>query len=108
MRLLLDRGAPVDDLAMVAAASVPGSRSALELLLAHGGHGGAAVPALTALMAAALHGDLEAVNCLLDHGANVKVTSSRNTTRRLRGTGGFLKHSATFPGTRSSHGRGGG
>ena len=48
MRLLLDRGAPVDDFALLAAASVPGSRSALELLLAHGGNGRAVVPAYTA------------------------------------------------------------
>jgi len=80
MRLLLDRGAPVDDFAMVAAASVPGSRSALELLLAHGGNGRPAVPAYTALMAAAGTGDLDAVNCLLDHGANVKAKTPTGFT----------------------------
>jgi hypothetical protein len=80
MRLLLDRGAPVDDLAMVAAASVPGTRNALELLLARGGNGRAAVPAYTALMAAALNGDLDAVNCLLDHGANVKAKTPTGFT----------------------------
>src|SRR5919198_3890383 len=80
MRLLLDRGAPVDDFAMVAAASVPGSRGALELLLAHGGNGRAAVPAYTALMAAAGNGDLDAVNCLLDHGANVKAKTPTGFT----------------------------
>ncbi len=80
MRLLLDRGAPVDDFVMVAAASVPGSRSALELLLAHGGNGRAAVPAYTALMAAAGTGDLDAVNCLLDHGANVKAKTPTGFT----------------------------
>ncbi len=80
IRLLLDRGAPVDDLVMVAAASVPGSRAALELLLARGGKGGAAVPAYTALMAAALNGDLEAVTCLLDHGANVKAKTPTGFT----------------------------
>ncbi len=80
MRLLVDRGAPVDDFVMVAAASVPGSQSALELLLSHGGHGRAAVPAYTALMAAALHGDLEAVKCLLDHGANVKAKTQTGFT----------------------------
>src|SRR5205814_6671481 len=80
IRLLLDRGAPVDDLAMVAAASVPGSRNALELLLARGGNGRAAVPAYTALMAAALNGDLDAVNCLLDHGANVKAQTPTGFT----------------------------
>lgn len=80
MRFLLDRGAPVDDFAMVAAASVPGSRSALELLLAHGGKGRGAVPAYTALMAAAGNGDLDAVHCLLDHGANVKAQSPTGFT----------------------------
>ncbi|QJW99969.1 ankyrin repeat domain-containing protein [Frigoriglobus tundricola] len=80
LRLLLDRGAPVDDFAVLAAASVPGSRSALELLLAHGGNVRAAGPAYTALMAAALNGDLEAVNCLLDHGANVKARSPTGFT----------------------------
>jgi ankyrin repeat protein len=80
MRLVLERGAPVDDFAMVAAASVPGSQSALELLLAHGGKGRAAVPAYTALMAAAKNGDLEAVNCLLDHGANVKAKTPTGFT----------------------------
>jgi ankyrin repeat protein len=80
MRLLLDRGAPVDDFAMVAAASVPGCPSALKLLLAHGGQGRAALPAYTALMAAALHGDLEAVKCLLDHGANVKAKTPTGFT----------------------------
>jgi ankyrin repeat protein len=80
MRLLLDRGAPVDDLAMLAAASVPGSQSTLELLLAHGGKGRAGEPAYTALMAAAGNGDLEAVNCLLDHGANVKAKTPTGFT----------------------------
>jgi ankyrin repeat protein len=80
MRFLLDRGAPVDGFAMVAAASVPGSRSALELLLAHGGNGRAAVPAYTALMAAAGNGDLDAVHCLLDHGANVKAKTPTGFT----------------------------
>jgi ankyrin repeat protein len=80
MRFLLDRGAPVDDFAMVAVASVPSSRSALELLLAHGGNGRAAVPAYTALMAAAGNGDLDAVRCLLDHGANVKAKTPTGFT----------------------------
>jgi ankyrin repeat protein len=80
MRFLLDRGVPVDDLAMVAAASVPGSRTALELLLAHGGNGRASVPAYTALMAAAGTGDIEAVRCLLDHGADVKARTPSGFT----------------------------
>jgi ankyrin repeat protein len=80
MQFVLDRGATVDDFAMVAVASVPGSRSALELCLAHGGKGRAAVPAYTALMAAAGNGDLDAVNCLLDHGADVKATTPTGFT----------------------------
>jgi ankyrin repeat protein len=80
MRFLLERGAPVDDFAMVAAASVPGSRSALELLLARGGKGRAAVPAYTALMGAAGNGDLDAVHCLLDHGADVKTQTRTGFT----------------------------
>ena len=72
MRLLLERGAQVDDMAMIAAASVPGSRSALELLFAHGGRIRTVGPAYTALMAAAGAGDLDAVLCLLDHGADAK------------------------------------
>jgi ankyrin repeat protein len=80
MRLLVDRGAPVDDFAMVATASVPGSCSALELLFAHGGRASQAVPTYTALMAAAGTGDLDAVNCLLDHGADVKAKSPTGFT----------------------------
>jgi ankyrin repeat protein len=81
MRFLLDQGAPVDDFAMVAAASVPGSRSALELLLAHGGKGRPAVPtAYAALMAAAGNGDLEAVQCLLEHGADAKAKTPTGFT----------------------------
>ncbi len=80
MRLLLDRAAPVDDFVIVATASVPGSRNALELLFAHGGNGRAAVPAYTPLMAAAGTGDLDAVNCLLDHGANAKAKTPTGFT----------------------------
>jgi ankyrin repeat protein len=80
MRFLVDRGVPVDDIAMVATASVPGSRSALELLVGHGGHASQAAPTYTALMAAAGTGDLDAVNCLLDHGADVKAKSPTGFT----------------------------
>jgi ankyrin repeat protein len=80
MRLLLDRGAPVDDFAMLAAASVPGPRSTLELLLARGGNARPAGPAYTALMAAALNGDLDKVLCLLEHGANVNAQSPTGFT----------------------------
>ena len=80
MRLLVERGAPVNDFAMVGAASLPGSKSALELLLAHGGNGRAGEPTYTALMAAAGTGDLDAVNCLLDHGANVKAKTPTGFT----------------------------
>jgi ankyrin repeat protein len=80
IRFLLDRGVPVDELAMVAAAGVPGSRGALELLLAHGGKGRSAGPAYTALMAAAGNGDFDAVRCLLDHGADVQTKSPTGFT----------------------------
>ena len=80
MRFLLDRGAPVDDFAMVAAASVPGSRDALELLFTHGGTARPAGPAYTALIAAAGAGYLEAVNCLLDHGADAKARTPTGFT----------------------------
>ncbi len=80
MRLLLDRGVPVDDFAVVATASVPGSRNALEVLVSHGGKGRAAVPAYTALMAAAANGDLDAVKYLLEQGANVKAKTPTGFT----------------------------
>jgi ankyrin repeat protein len=73
VRMLLEHGAIVDDFAMVAAARVPGSRATLDLLLAHGGNGRAAMRGYTALMAAAGNGDREAVHCLLDHGADVQA-----------------------------------
>jgi ankyrin repeat protein len=80
MRLLLDHGALVEDFALVAAASVPGSRAALELLLAHGGRGRAGEPAYTALMAASGNGDVEAVQCLLEHGADAKAKTPTGFT----------------------------
>jgi ankyrin repeat protein len=80
MRLLLDRGALVEDFAVVATASVPGSRGALELLFAHGGKGHAGEPGYSALMAAAGNGDLDAVRCLLDHGANAKAKTPTGFT----------------------------
>ncbi len=80
MRLLVDRGAPVDDFVMLATASVPGSRKALELLFAHGGNARSRPPAYTPLMAAAGAGDLDAVNCLLEHGADVKARSQTGFT----------------------------
>ena len=80
MRLLLERGAQVDDMVMIATASVPGAHSALELLFAHGGRSRAAPSAYTALMAAAGTGDLESVTCLLDHGADVKAQTPSGFT----------------------------
>jgi ankyrin repeat protein len=80
MRILLDRGAAVDDLVVLAAASVPGSRRALELLSAHRGNGRTPAPAYTPLMAAAGTGDLEAVNWLLDHGASAKARTPTGFT----------------------------
>jgi ankyrin repeat protein len=72
-RFLVERGAPVDDVVMVAAARVPGCRELLDLLFAHGGSGRAAVQGYTPLMASAGNGDLGAVKCLLDQGADVKA-----------------------------------
>src|SRR5262249_38101939 len=79
-RFLLERGAPVDDLVMVAAARVPGSRELLDLLFARGGNGRAAVQGYSPLMASAGNGDLGAVKCLLDHGADVKAQMSNGYT----------------------------
>jgi ankyrin repeat protein len=79
-RLLLDRGAPVDDMVMVAAARVPGCRGLLDLLFARDGNGRAAVQGYTALMASAGNGDLSAVKCLLDHGADVQARMSNGYT----------------------------
>jgi ankyrin repeat protein len=73
VRFLLERGALVDDLTMVAAARIPGSGELLDLLCAHGGSGRTGMQDYTALMAAAANGDLESVLCLLDHGADVKA-----------------------------------
>src|SRR5262245_37642901 len=79
-RLLLARGAPVDDVVMVTAARVPGCRELLDLLFAHGGNGRAAVQGYTPLMASAGNGDLGAVKCLLDQGADVKAQMSNGYT----------------------------
>lgn len=79
-RFLLERGATVDDLVMVAAARVPGSRELLDLLFARGGNGRAAMNGYTPLMAAAGNGDLAAVKCLLDHGADVKARMANGYT----------------------------
>src|SRR5262249_49550919 len=79
-RFLLERGAPVDDLVMVAAARVPGCRELLDLLFAHDGNGRAGVYGYTLLMASAGNGDLGAVKCLLDHGADVKAQMSNGYT----------------------------
>jgi ankyrin repeat protein len=79
-RFLLERGAPVDDVVMVAAARVPGCRELLDLLFARGGNGRAAVQGYTLLMASAGNGDLDAVKCLLDHGADVKAQMANGYT----------------------------
>ncbi len=79
-RFLMDRGAPVDDLVMVAAARIPGCNALLDLLFAHGGNGRAAVQGYTALMASAGNGDLSAVRCLLDHGADVQARLANGYT----------------------------
>lgn len=80
IRLLLDRGAAVDDVAMLAAAGVANSRRALELLVARGGRGRAGEPRYSALMAAAGAGDREAVAFLLEHGADARATTPTGFT----------------------------
>jgi ankyrin repeat protein len=80
VKLLLDYGAEVDNLAMVAAARVPGSCSTLELLLQYGGMGRAQVNGYTALMAAAGNGDLESVTFLIKHGAEANARTSNGCT----------------------------
>ncbi len=82
-RFLLARGAPVDDVVMVAAARVPGSKDLLHLLFAHGGNGRAVVQGYTPLMASAGNGDLSAVRCLLDHGADVTAQMANGYTALL-------------------------
>lgn len=79
-RLLLERGAPIDDMVMVAAARVPGCKETLDLLFKHGGNGRATAQGYTALMAAAGNGDLDAVKCLLNHGADVQARLSNGYT----------------------------
>jgi ankyrin repeat protein len=79
-RLLLDKGAPVDDIVMVAAARVHGCREMLDLLFSHGGNGRAKVQDYTALMASAGNGDLDAVKCLIDHGADIQARLSNGYT----------------------------
>jgi ankyrin repeat protein len=80
VRLLLGRGARVDERAMVLAAMVPGSRQTLELLSLHGGNVNANVGGYTVLMAAAYSGDLEAATWLVEHGADVNARSEAGCT----------------------------
>jgi ankyrin repeat protein len=79
-RLLLEGGVRVDDLALVVAARVPGSREMLDLLFAHRGHGLKAALEFTPLMAAAGNGDLDAARCSLDHGDDVKARTPNGYT----------------------------
>jgi ankyrin repeat protein len=80
VQLLLDRGARIDERAMVLAAMAPGSRKTLELLFSHGGNVNAEVGGYTVLMAAAYGGDLEAATWLIENGADVKARSEAGCT----------------------------
>jgi ankyrin repeat protein len=83
VKLLLDHGARVDNRAMLLAATLPGSRPTLELLLQGGGNVNADVGGVTALMCAAFGGDLEAVRFLLEHGAEVRARTAAGLTPLL-------------------------
>jgi ankyrin repeat protein len=80
VKLLLDRGAPVEDRPMVFAATLPGSRPTLELLLRSGGKINAKAGGVTPLMTAAFCGDLESVRFLLEHGASAKARTAKGLT----------------------------
>jgi ankyrin repeat protein len=80
VRLLLRRGARVDERAMVVAAMIPGCRPTLEILSQCGGNVNAAVGGYTPLMAAAYAGDLEAASWLVGHGADINARSEAGCT----------------------------
>jgi N-acyl-D-amino-acid deacylase len=80
VKLLLDSGARVESRPMVFAASLPGSRGTLELLLGCGGNVNANVRGVTPLMTAAYCGDLEAVRFLLERGAAVAARTRAGLT----------------------------
>ena len=80
VRLLLDKGALVDDLALMTAATVPGARPTLEMLLRAGGKVEANLGGGTVLTAAAQSGDLDSVRFLLDRGASPKAHGGNGLT----------------------------
>jgi ankyrin repeat protein len=95
VKLLLDRGARIDERDLVIAAMVPGSRKTLEMLLRSGGNVNAAVGGYTPLMAAAYSGDLDAATWLVEHGADVKARTEAGCTAlngaAVSGSGGIVK-----------------
>src|SRR5262249_28142594 len=86
VRLLLDRGARVEDRIVVSAAGLPGSRPTLELLLRAGGRLDVDVGGFTPLMAAAYCGDLECVQFLLKRGAQVNARTPTGLTALIEAT----------------------
>jgi ankyrin repeat protein len=86
VRLLLDRGARVEDRIIVSAAGLPGSRPTLELLLRAGGRLDVDVGGFTPLMAAAYCGDLECVQFLLQCGAQVNARTPAGLTALIEAT----------------------
>jgi ankyrin repeat protein len=80
VKLLLDRGVRVENRPMVFAATLPGSRPTLELLLANGGNVNAKIGGITPLMAAAFCGDLKSVCFLIERGAAVNTRTAKGLT----------------------------
>jgi ankyrin repeat protein len=80
VRLLLEHGSYVEDRAMLLAASLPGSRPTLELLIRGGGNVNVNMGGVTALTCAAYCGDLDAVQFLLKHGGDVHVRTAQGFT----------------------------
>jgi ankyrin repeat protein len=79
-RLLLNRGARVENRAVVLCAMISGSGKTLQLLLDRGGDANANVGGFSALSAAAYNGDAEAVACLLEKGADVHMKTAKGYT----------------------------
>ena len=80
VRLLLAKGARVDTDALLAAATSPGARPTLELLLGAGGSVAANVEGYTPLTMAARSGDLDTVRFLIDRGASAKARGKSGLT----------------------------
>jgi ankyrin repeat protein len=83
VQLLLEQGARVENRALLLAASLPGSRPTLTLLLHGGGTVNADVGGVTALMCAAFGGDLESVRFLLERGADARARTETGLTNLI-------------------------